>query len=296
VRVAVTGATGFVGRQVVKRLANAGHEIVAVVREGSPRDVLPEGTLEYATGDVADAVALEAAFRGCEAVVHLVGIIRETSGSTFQSVHVAGTRNVVEAARRAGVRRIVHMSALGTRADAASRYHRTKWDGEQAVRECGLEWVILRPSLIFGKGDGFTSTVIGLVNSWLLIPVIGSGDNLLQPIAVEDVSSIFLACLEKPEHVGQVYELGGPEQLRFREIVRVVARQMGSHKPRVHVPLPLVRMSCAVLSRLSRRFPLTPDLLLMLREDNVAEPNAAADVFGLSLTRFAAGLKRILAR
>ncbi len=228
-------------------------------------------------------------------LIHLVGIIRERSGASFEAVHVRGTNNVIEAAAASGVRRIVHMSAAGTRPGAASRYHQSKWRAEESVRASGLEWTILRPSLIFGKGDGFTTMLIDLVRKAPVVPVIGSGRNLFQPIAVEDVSAAFAACVEDAAMAGNTFELGGPERLSFETILRVIAGRMKSRKPFVHVPAALMRLLSGTMSRVTSRFPLTPDQLIMLGEDNIAEPNHAVEALHLPLTPFAEGLDRILA-
>lgn len=294
-KVAFTGATGFVGRHMVRRFVNAGHDVVVLARPGSSTKLLPEQAVQIVEGELLRPETLPGVFEGCEVVVHLVGIIRETPDVTFSQAHVEAVRNVIECARKAGARRIIHMSAIGARADAASRYHQTKWDGEESVRGSGIEWVVLRPSIIFGKGDGFTAMLVDLIRKAPVIPVIGPGSNLLQPIAVEDVSSAFLASAENEEHAGHTYQLGGPDRLQYKQIVRMIARQMGSRKPQVHLPLALMRPLAAILSRLISKFPLTPDVITMLEEDNLADPNDAEAVFGLTLTAFQDGLKKILA-
>lgn len=293
--IAVTGATGFVGSHLCRLLVERGHKVTALVRPGSPRARLFGGEIGFAEGDITRPETLPAAFQGCDVVVNLVGIIRETRDQTFERIHAEGAAAVALAAREAGVRRLVHMSAAGTRPHAPSAYHRTKWMGEEAVRASGLQWVILRPSLIFGIGDGFTTTMMDLVRRAPVIPVIGSGKNRMQPIAVEDVCAAFASSAEEERHVGQTYDLGGPEQLTYEQIVRMVARELGVRRLFVHLPVWLMMPLSGVLSRISSRFPLTPDQIRMLQEDNVAEPNHAHEVFGLELMRLEDGLKKIVA-
>ncbi len=294
-KIGFTGAAGFVGRTMVRRFLNAGHEIVAVIRSASDRDMLPEGSVRFIDGDILIPQTLQAAFDGCDVVVNLVGIIREMGQATFQAVHVQGTLNTVQAARKAGVRRFVQMSAAGTRGDAQSMYHKTKWEAEEAVRSSGLEWVILRPSLIFGVGDGMTSMLIDLIHKAPVVPVVGPGTSLCQPISVEDVAACFQMAAEQDIHNGRTYEIGGPEQLPFKDVVGLIRRQIGSHKPTVHLPLFAMLPLTKVMNKFMPRFPITPDQLIMLQEDNVAEPNAALEVFHLNLSTFQDGLKRILA-
>jgi len=283
VRIALTGATGLAGR---------GHHLTCLVRSDPRPGQLPAEGVTVARGDILSPDSLARAFAGCDALIHLVGIIRERSGASFEAVHVRGTNNVIEAAAASGVRRIVHMSAAGTRPGAASRYHQSKWRAEESVRASGLEWTILRPSLIFGKGDGFTTMLIDLVRKAPVVPVIGSGRNLFQPIAV---SAAFAACVEDAAMAGNTFELGGPERLSFETILRVIAGRMKSRKPFVHVPAALMRLLSGTMSRVTSRFPLTPDQLIMLGEDNIAEPNHAVEALHLPLTPFAEGLDRILA-
>jgi len=158
-RVFVTGGTGFVGRAVVQALGAEGYAVRCLVRRGSERDLRGLGAIERVEGDVMARQSLDEGMAGCNAVIHLVGIIREhpASGVTFERVHTQGTINVLEAAATVGARRYVHMSALGTRVGAHSRYHRTKWAAEEAVRASPIPWTIFRPSIIYGRGDGFVS-------------------------------------------------------------------------------------------------------------------------------------------
>lgn len=291
------GGTGFVGSRMIRRFVNSGHTVTCLVRIGEAAHGLgmPGGTgVTLIEGDLADVESLKRAFSGCNLVVNLVGIIREVSGSTFESVHVEGTSNLVHAARESGAERFIQMSSLGARPDAKSRYHQTKWRAEEIVRESGLPWTIFRPSIIFGRGDGFTTTLQNLITRAPLIPVIGSGANLIQPISIEDVKSCFVAAATEDNHLSQTYELGGPEQLRFEDILRTMARQMGSYKPRVHLPVWLMAPLARLLSRINPRFPLTPDQIILLREDNITDHNAAEEVFHLTLTPFSEGLKRLL--
>ena len=161
----VTGATGFVGRAVVHALRADGLKVRCLVRRGSERDLKGLEAIERVEGDILARQTLDEGIGGCDAVVHLVGIIREHRGRgiTFEQIHVDGTLNVLAAAAAANVRRYLHMSALGTSATARSRYHQTKWLAEEAVRASALPWTIFRPSVIYGKGDGFVSMLAQMV-------------------------------------------------------------------------------------------------------------------------------------
>jgi len=271
----ITGGTGFVGRPLTRRLQAEGEQVRVLSRGGGE---MPGA--EVVRGDVRDLAAVVSAARGGDAVIHLVGIIRERDGASFRQVHVDGTRTVVQACQEAGVGRLVHMSALGSRPDAPSRYHRSKWQAEELVRASGLEATIFRPSIIFGAGNAFLPEVRQLLHRGPVVPIIGDGTALLQPVWVEDVVSCFVGALRRPESTARrTYELGGPETFGFEQLVDLVMEAEGISKPKVHLPAFLVRLVVGSLGRLSPGFPLTPDQLTMLLEDNVCDISQMRETF-----------------
>ncbi len=272
----VTGGTGFVGRHIVARLISAGGKVRVLARS---RVETPGA--EMAAGDIRDLSAVARAARECEAVIHLVGIIREQGDATFRRMHVDATRTVIQACQEAGVPRLVHMSALGARPGAKSEYHRTKWEAEELVRASGLPATIFRPSVIFGPGGGFVAELRKLVRGGPVIPIIGDGMALLQPIWVDDVASCLTQAINKPEASGKAYELGGPETFGFEPLIDLIAEAEGISKPKVHLPVALVRPAAATLGRLFSRFPVTSDQLTMLLEDSVCDITAMQETFGI---------------
>jgi uncharacterized protein YbjT (DUF2867 family) len=291
----VTGATGFVGHALLQRLCAAGHVVRCLVRHGSEGRLRGLGAIARIEGDVLIRRGLEEGMAGCDAVIHLVGIIREhrAANVTFERVHVEGTRNVLEAAKAAGVQRYVHMSALGARPGAASRYHLTKWAAEEAVRGSGLGWTIFRPSIIYGRGDGFVTLLASMVRRLPAVPVIGSGLQRLQPIAAEQVAAGFVEALERPITIKQTYEVGGPEAVTMLELLDSIGRALGRRRVRkVHVPLGVMKPLARLLHPLPG-FPVTPDQLLMLGEDSVCDPRPFFDAFQLEPVPLATGLERM---
>ena len=194
--------------------------------------------VEVAHGSVQDPASLAEAMAGVDAVVHLVGIIRERRPSTtFAAVNHGGTRNVAEAARAAGVKHVVYVSALGARDDAGYPYARSKWQGEQEVMGSGVPYTILRPSILFGEGDEFFNTLAALVKMLPLVPVAGSGANRFQPIAADDVARCVATAVLQEAYHGRVIEVGGPRHYTYRELLRVVANVLGVRQaagPRAH--------------------------------------------------------------
>src|SRR4030095_206610 len=213
----------------------------------------------------------------------------------FDALHTRATQNMLAVARAAEVKRFLHMSALGTRPDAQSRYHRTKWAAEQAVRISGLDWTIFRPSVIFGRGDELVSMLAGMIRRLPAVPVLGDGRYRLQPIAVEQVAEGFARAARNQRSVGQVYGVAGPADYPLVAILDRIGRSLGRrHVRKLHVPLGPVRAATSVFHALPF-FPLTRDQLMMLEEDNVTDPGPFYSDFVIRPEPFDMGLARMLA-
>ncbi|RNC70688.1 MAG: complex I NDUFA9 subunit family protein [Desulfuromonadales bacterium] len=291
-KVFVAGATGFVGGHLRRALLERGHTVRLLVhgrREGL------EAGVEQAEGDVTRLDTFAAAVEGCDATVNLVGIIREFRGRgvTFEKLHVEATKNVVDAAKRAGIGRHLQMSALGTRAGATSAYHATKWRAEEYVRGSGLRWTIFRPSLIFGPKDAFVNMLAGFIKGFPAVPVIGDGAYRLQPIAADDVARCFAEALEMTETVEQAYELCGPDRLTYNQILDVIGRVLGrGHVLKIPQPLGLLKLVVPVMQGFSF-FPLTMNQITMLTEENICS-SPWPEVFGFEPEGFEAGIRKYL--
>jgi uncharacterized protein YbjT (DUF2867 family) len=295
-RIFLTGATGFVGHAVIPALRAHGYAVRCLVRRGSELDLRGLEAIERVEGDVLSPATLERDMEGCDTVVHLVGIIREDRAtlSTFERIHTQGTINVLEAAATTGVRRYLHMSALGVRPGARARYHHSKWAAEEAVRASPLPWTIFRPSIIYGRADQFVNILAGLIRHYPVVPVIGSGQQRLQPVPVEHVAEAFARAVALPASVKHAYDVGGPVPVTIVQLMDLIGAALGrSHVRKVHAPIGLVRPMTRLLHRLPG-FPLTPDQLLMLEEDNVCDPQPFFATFGLTPIPLAAGLRTML--
>ena len=292
----VTGGTGFVGSHLIRRMREEGLPVRAVVRSPEKAQALRDLGVEVVPGDVSDKASLEKAVQGVERVVHLVGIIQETPGATFQGVHVDGTRNLVEAARKAGVRHFLFQSALGTRANAKSRYHRTKWEAEELVRSSGIPSTILRPSLIYGPGDQFTLRLSDMIRLSPVLPVIGSGRSKVQPIFIDDVVSCIVKAVTSDAYLNELYEIGGPEQLTYEEVTRAIAAAMGVSRPALHLPMVFMRSMARVMETVLPKPPITTDQLIMLQEDTVCSMHDIRDAFGIEPVPFQKGLSTFIGK
>lgn len=291
-KVFLTGGTGFVGSEVLRQLVAAGHEVRALVRGGSEDKLAVRDGVEIRHGDATDAATLAGVLAGCDAVIHLVGIIREFPGKgvTFERLHVEATGNVLAAARDQGVRRYLHMSANGTGPAGTTGYHRTKWQAEGLVRTSGLDWTIFRPSLIFGKGGEFVTMLADLIRKLPVVPVIGDGQYRMQPVAVGQVAESFVRALGLPETVGQTYQLGGGESYSYDEILDLTGRAIGrEHVTKAHQPLFMVKPMIRLMEN-SDHFPITSDQLEMLLAGNVCDTTGWVAAFGIKPVSYAEGI------
>jgi uncharacterized protein YbjT (DUF2867 family) len=296
-KVFLTGATGFVGKHMLERLLAEGYGVRAALR-GLPgqkarlvahaQRVGRKDDFQWVHGDVVEGSRLEEGMQGCDAVIHLVGIIVEKRTNTFERVHHLGTRNVVEAAKRTGVKRFVQMSALGVRADGVAPYQTTKWKGEEEVRQSGIPFCILRPSLIFGEGDGFVTQMMATMRSAPLIrPVPGDGTPKFRPIFIDDVTACFARALTYEAATNQTIELGGADELTLNEVLAEIARCAGVRKPAVHIPMPLMMVGAAVTQKLLKNPPVTVDQLRMLQEGSTCDIEPMKRIFRVTPRGFA---------
>jgi uncharacterized protein YbjT (DUF2867 family) len=292
VKILVTGGTGFVGPHVVRALADAGHELKLLVRDSARSRELPG---QPVVGEMTSSANLRTAVEGVEAVVHLVAI-RQGAKEQFERVMEQGTRDLVAAAKDAGVSRFILMSALGTGEDTKDLvpYYHAKWEEEQAVKGSGLEHVIFRPSFVFGGDGGILPTFRKLAKLTPVTPIIGSGEQKIQPIWVDDVAAYFAASVDKPGVANRTFELGGPDAVSWNEFWQRLKAALGMRRrPSIHVPVALMRMNALVTERLPGNIPLTRDLLTMLEHgDNVVRNNEAVETFQLPLVALDEQLRR----
>ena len=266
-KIFVAGGTGFVGGHLLKALLSSGHSVRALVHRRSTtcEDV------EQVEGDITRVETFEQSITGCDAVINLIGIIRElpSRGVTFERLHVQATSNLLAAAAGNGIKRYLQMSALGTRPDAVSAYHKTKWRAEELVRGSGLEWTIFRPSMIFGPQDGFINMLAAQLRLAPVMPVIGSGSYRLQPIHGDDVARCFALALELPETIGHTYELCGRDRVSYEGLLDMIAVTMGRSRPfKPHLPLSLMKSVIPYMQKIPQ-FPITMDQLQMLLEESI---------------------------
>ncbi len=282
-QVFVTGATGFIGSYVLKALQEQEIGLRCLIRGRAPKGV------SAVRGDVTVPSTLEGAMDGCDAVIHLVGIIDEhrERGITYEALHVDATRHILNEARRAGVEKFVHMSANGAAPNGVSRYQTTKWHAEELVRAAGFShWTILRPGIVFGEpGPGTIEFCTRLARELILplpaIPLFGKGDNRLQPVSVEEVAEALVQGLTLAEAHGRTVTAVGQEPFTYREVVDAIALGLGRKpRPKIAMPVGLMRQLVRRLGPLGI-VPISIDQFEMLITGNTGDPNPFYELFDL---------------
>jgi NADH dehydrogenase len=298
----VTGANGFVGSHLGPALVDAGHRVLALVRDDEGADEVTRrldparrAAVEIRRGDVTRPDTLPSAFDGADAVLHLVAVPRDwDGGATLRLVNTEGTRNVLRAATEAGVRRFVHLGALGVADDPRLHYGSSKARAMALVRDSGLDWTILKPSILYGPGDGFFNILAGLVR-WSpgIVPITGKGDARFQPLAIEDLARVVVAVFADAGTIGGEYELGGPRQWTYREMVGEVMQGMGARRLLLPMPVPVIRLVAGAAEAVHLPFPVATDQLRQLKLDNTCQANAVSARFGFEPRPMEGGLTHL---
>ncbi|MBI2919291.1 MAG: complex I NDUFA9 subunit family protein [Chloroflexi bacterium] len=276
----LTGATGFVGRNVASALVERGHRLRCLVRQTANLSPLKGLDVEFAYGDVTDPASLAPATSGVDTVIHLVAIIREKGEYTFRRVNFLGTGNLVEAAKNSGIGAFLHISVIGASSDPRYPYLYSKWLGEQEVINSGIPYTVFRSSLIFGEGDIFFNQLAQIVRVYPVVPVVGPGKVRFQPVWVKDVARAFVQAVEGNAFRGRTLYLGGPEHISYEGIIDAIVDTLKLPRWKVHVPLGLVRPAVTAMEALLPNPPITTVELGMVSIDNVTEPDAVEKAFG----------------
>jgi uncharacterized protein YbjT (DUF2867 family) len=280
-RVAVTGANGFVGRHAIARLLLGGHEVRALISErpGAEKELPGGGAgMDVRRGDVRRPESLGGVFDDTDVVIHTVAVPTERK-QRFAEVNVAGVAHVVAEARRARVGRIVHMGALGADPRSPYPYLRSKGEGERLVTGSGIGHVVLQPSLLFGEGDDFFPR-LAFSLLFPVVPVPGDGKARFQPLHVDDIAQALVAAVQRREISG-VHQLGGLEPVTYDEMLAETMRGTGKRRPTLHVPVPLMKPAALVMGLVMSDPPVTISQLDLLAVDNTPRTNALEPVFGV---------------
>ncbi|HEV2579534.1 MAG TPA: NAD(P)H-binding protein, partial [Ktedonobacteraceae bacterium] len=248
----ITGATGYIGRHLVARLVEQGERPRCLVRDiGRAGPVLSAAQVDLMQGDTTQPGTLRRAMQGIDTVIHTAFITadrKQSAGNHYNETNVDGTANVVKAARATGVKRIIVLSGLGTKPDKPGSYMQGRYQAEQMVKESGMDWTIIQPSVLFGKDAPFIKGLADLIRTSPVIPLIGGGKIMFQPIYVEDVVSVIIDVLNQPERsANKTFTIGGPAYYSFTEVVTMLANAMHKKRLMAPAPRPLVGIGAAVM-------------------------------------------------
>ena len=285
----VTGGTGLVGAAVVKELASRGKPVAVMSRHAASIEKrFPDLGIEAREGDVTQPDSLKEAFAGVEAVVNSVQfpnspIENKRKGWTFEQIDYQGTVNQVAAAKEAGVARFVYVSGVGAAQDAAKHWFVSKWKAEEAVRTSGITHVIIQPTWVYGPEDVALNRFMGFAKWLPFVPTFGNGQQMMQPIFVDDLAKIIADALDKPDADDQTFETGGPERLSMDDVVRTALEVSGKKRPMLHQPAAAGKLMATLLQVLPGP-PLTPDSIDFITNEAVADNTALERVFAPKLT------------
>ncbi|APV44596.1 NADH dehydrogenase [Dehalogenimonas formicexedens] len=286
----ITGASGFVASHLIPKLRATGQPLRCLVTNEAEGARIKAPGAELAIGNVTDPGSLAAACRGVDTVIHLVAVIREPKNATFEDINVTGTSNMVEAAKSSGVRRFIHMGALGATPDPAYRYLNSKWLGMEIVKNSGLDFSILQPSVMFGEGAGFIASLVRSIHiAPFIVPIAGDGKSELQPIWVGDVTSCVMK-LVSGEKSGRSIEIGGPEILTYEETIDAILAALDEKKAKIHVPRWLMRPGVAVMDALLKNPPITMVEFKSMEIPNITGVDSVEKEFGFKPLALKEGL------
>lgn len=291
-KVAVTGGTGFVGRNLVNRLLDENHEITVMSHRKSGENLF-DRRVRLVPGTVDSVTEMVPAFHGAQAVYHLVGIISKSRKNTFEKTVTQGTQNVIAACLGAKVKKIIYLSAMGTSESAETAYHKTKFQAEQAIQNSGLDWTIFRASIIYGKNDGFLRMMSKIIRFVPFVPIFGDGKYKIQPLYIKDLAEAMGKTLLTPAASGQIIDVGGPEQLEYVDVMNQLKKALGKRRLNFHIPFGVIKPIAGVLQIILKPAPLTVDMLKMLKMGSTGDISKMRRIFGIEPIRFEDGLKRV---
>ncbi len=285
-KVLLAGGTGFIGSAVARRLKENGYQVRMLVRRDSVHKVDPNAGFEVVTGDILDTHACLRAMNGITAAVNLVGVVHnvEEVGTTFDALHTSGTFNLVNAGKIQGLKRFVQMSALGAAPDAPTRFQQTKHEADDIVIKSGFRYTIFRPAWVFGKGDHMHETLAEYVHAGIC-PVVDGYRGKFNPVSRDDFAFAVADCLHMPETQGKTYDIAGPSEVAWTDLIDRVARHYEVWPNNLKVPSALVRPTVKMLARW-RHFPLSADQLLMMTHNMLGNGDEFARVFGATLGEY----------
>ncbi len=288
----ITGATGYIGSELVKRLVEQGIRPRCLVRDiQKAKSILPANNVELVQGDTTQPATLTAAVQDIETIIHAAFVTADRkapSENFYEATNVGGTKSLILAAQKAGVQRIIEISGLGTKPDKPGSYMQGRYLAEKMLVDSGLNWTIIRPSVLFGKNAPFIKGLSDLIRTAPVVPLIGGGKTMFQPIHVDDVVTVIIKTLEDPQRTnGHIYTIGGPEYYSFSQVFDVLLHAMHTNRPKVYAPTPLVGIGAALMEAILPKPPLTKAAMTLFSFDNTTDLHSVERDFGFTPISFA---------
>jgi NADH dehydrogenase len=287
----ITGATGYIGRHLVARLIERGERPRCLVRDMKRAErILPADKVELVPGATTQPTSLEAAVRNIETIVHAAFVTadhKQVVSNEYEKTNVEGTANLIRAAKAAGVKRIVEISGLGTKPDKPGSYMQGRYLAEKMLVDSGLDWTIIRPSVLFGKDAPFIKGLADLIRTAPVLPLIGGGKTMFQPIYVEDVVTVIIKVLEDPARTNShIYTIGGPGYYSFSQVFDILLKAMHKSRFKVYAPTPFVGIGAAVMEAVLPKPPLTSAAMTLFTFDNITDLKSVERDFGFTPMSF----------
>ncbi len=287
----ITGATGYIGRHLAIRLASEGERPRCLVRDIiRAKTILPADTVEFVEGDTTQPSTLNAAVQGIDTIVHAAFVTADHKALTsnyYENTNVNGTANLIEAAKNAGVKRVIEISGLGTKPDKPGSYMQGRYLAEKMLIDSDLDYTIIQPSVLFGKGSPFIKGIADLVRTAPVLPLIGGGGTMFQPIYVEDVVTVITKVLENPTGTNKkTYTIGGPAYYSFSQVFDELLKAMHTKRLKVYAPTPIIGLGAALMEAILPKPPLTRAAMSLFSFNNTTDLNSVERDFGFKPTSF----------
>ena len=292
----ITGATGYIGRHLVARLVAQGERPRCLVRDISrAKRILPSDKVELVEGATTSPDSLGAAVKGVDTIVHaafLTADRKQSTGNEYEKTNVQGTADLIKVAKKAGVKRIIEIGGLGTKPDKPGSYMQGRYLAEKMLKESGLDWTIIQPSVLFGKNAPFIKGLVDLIRTSPVVPLIGGGKTMFQPIYVEDVVTVLIKVLQDPTGTtNRTYTIGGPAYYSFTQIIDVLLKTMHKQRIKAPAPTPLVGVGAAVMEAVLQKPPLTKAAMTLFSFDNITDLKSVERDFGFTPMSFTTYMK-----
>ncbi len=292
----ITGATGYIGRHLVAHLIAQGERPRCLVRDiNRAKRILHSDNVELVLGSTTSPDSLDAAVQGVDTIVHaafLTADRKQSTGNEYEKTNVQGTANLIKAAKKADSKRLIEISGLGTKPDKPGSYMQGRYLAEKMLKESGLDWTIIQPSVLFGKNAPFIKGLADLIRTAPVVPLIGGGKMMFQPIWVEDVVTVIVKVLQDPTGTTKrTYTIGGPAYYSFTQIIDVLLKTMHKQRIKVPAPIPLVGVGAAVMEAVLPKPPITKAAMTLFTFDNITDLQSVERDFGFTPMSFTTYMK-----